>query len=238
MVREKISYAIVVVLLLSIAGCTKISKQDTTIEFVIRNPANGQPFVGVPVQILEVKDTEFHGMVSEPIFEGVTDVNGRVKHTFKAKLTSKYWYIPVIEESYFSGTYGVDWTYISRPNPFNRPIKVNQYNEALYEVVYYAYLKEIYKNVNCEGIYDTLFVNYKSALENSGEYVRDIVWTGCNTLTTSDNTGNPYAPQGYYAVPMGKKIYNYEIHRPSGITYGKDSIYLDAGELKTFELNY
>jgi hypothetical protein len=118
------------------------------------NPADGKPFAGVPVQILEVKDTEFHGMVSEPIFEGVTDVNGRVKHTFKAKTTSKYWYIPVHDDSSFGNP--EDYEYLTKPNPFNRPIKINQYNELKYEVVYYAYLKQITKNINCEGITDTL----------------------------------------------------------------------------------
>jgi hypothetical protein len=237
MVHTKINYALIVFLLLSIVGCTKISKKDTTIEFVIRNPANGKPFVGVPVKIEEEHDGN-SGITGKTVFRGITDANGRVSYTFKAKMGSGYWYYPYIDESVFGGTYGKDWSYLARPEVSSYAMKKDQYNEALYEITYYAYLKEIYKNVNCQGAYDTLFVNYKSAIENSGEYVRDIIWPGCNILTTSDDTGNPNAPQGYYAVLMGKKIYHYEIHHPSGITYGVDSVYLEAGELKTFELNY
>lgn len=46
------------------------------------------------------------------------------------------------------------------------------------------------------------------------------------------------APIGYVPVFMGKNRYTYEVHRPSGITYGKDSIYLEQGEIGTIEINY
>jgi hypothetical protein len=227
MVREKISYALVIILLI-IVGCTKISKQDTVVEFVMLNPADGKPFAGVPVQILEVKDTEFHGMVSEPIFEGVTDVNGRVKHTFKAKTTSKYWYIPVHDDSSFGNP--EDYEYLTKPNPFNRPIKINQYNELKYEVVYYAYLKQNYKNTNCEGTTDTLIYHAWTPQFPGGGGAYDFIATRTGCVNIIDNS-----PARVY---MGWHKKEWECRRPSGITHGVDSIWLDQGQLGTMELLY
>jgi hypothetical protein len=237
MVRKKINYAVVVFLLLSIAGCTKISKQDTTIEFVIRNPANGKPFVGVPVKIEEEHDGN-KGITGETIFRGVTDVNGRISYTFKAKLGSGYWYYPYIDESYFSGTYGVDWSYLARPEVSSYVMKKDQYNEALYEVIYYAYLKEITKNTNCEGATDTLIYHAWTPQfpGGPGAYNYTKKGLGCYNFESMSIVDNN--PPGYARVYMGWQKIEWVCRRPSGITHGVDSIWLDQGQTGTMELLY
>ena len=237
MVRQKINYAVVFLFILCIVGCTKISKQDTTIEFVIRNPANGQAYVGVPVQIFE-REAKNSGIGSTLIFEGKTDINGRVSHTFKAKKTSRYWYIPIIDESYFGGTYGVDWSYLARPAINWNPINKDQYNEALYEIVYYAYLKQIIKNINCEGATDTLIYHAWTPQFPGGPGAYDYIsyFSGCYNYETSGSfDGNP---EGYTRHYMGWHKVEWEARKPSGITQGVDSIWIDKGQTGTMEVLY
>lgn len=229
MVRQKINYAVVFLFILCIVGCTKISKQDTTIEFVIRNPANGQAYAGVPVKIEEERATN-SGIKGETVFEGKTDVNGRISYTFKAKKGSGYWYYPYIDETYFDGTYGVDWSYLARPEVSSYAMKKDQYNEALYEIVYYAYLKQNYKNTNCEGATDTLIYHAWTPQFPGGPGAYDFVATRTGCVNVIDNS----PPRVY----MGWHKKEWECRRPSGITHGEDSIWIDKGQTGTLEVLY
>ncbi len=233
--KQKINY----VLILFCMGvlwnsCTKISKELTVVEFVILNPANGKPFANVPVRIDERRSTN-KGVMAETIFEGQTDANGKCKFEFHAKKGSGHWYVPYIDESYF-GDYA-NWEYLVRPAINWNPITKDQYNEARYEIVFYAYLREVFKNTHCEGGGDTIYVHYEPSLvTGTAGVIRNFKYGGCSEHSTGGGWGG--APIGYVPVFMGKNRYTYDIHRLSGITYGKDSIYLEQGEIGTIEINY
>jgi hypothetical protein len=162
------------------------------------------------------------------VFEGKTDAYGRISYTFKAKQGSGYWYYPYIDDSYF-GDY-LDWTYLTLPKVSSYAMKKDQYNEALYEITYYAYLKQNYKNTNCEGTTDTLIYHAWTPQfpGGGGAYNFIATRTGCVNIVDS-------SPARVY---MGWHKKEWECRRPSGITHGVDSIWLDQGQLGTMELLY
>ncbi len=237
----KTNHILTLLLILSLSvllnSCTKVSTELTIIEFVMLNPANGEPFVGVPVKINE-EEAKKAGIVSHTIFEGETDANGKCKFEFHAKKGSNFWYYPYINEGYF-GTQGegFDFSYLARPVVSSYAIKKDQYNEARYEITFYAYLREVFKNTHCEGIEDTIYIHYEPSLvTGTAGVIRDFKLGGCEEHSTGGGWGG--APQGYVPVFMGKNKYTYEVHRSSGITYGKDSIYLEQQEMGIIEINY
>ncbi len=229
--KQKINY----VLILFCMGvlwnsCTKISKELTVVEFVILNPANGKPFANVPVRIDERRSTN-KGVMAETIFEGQTDANGKCKFEFHAKKGSGHWYVPYIDESYFGlQGEGFDFSYLARPAINWDPIIKDQYNEARYEITFYAHYYLKIKNLHCEGSTDTLVYHAWTPDFPGGGGAYDYTTTrpGCVNFQFED-------PARVY---MGWQKVEWEARKSSGITYGKDSIYLEQGEIGTIEINY
>src|SRR5690554_2527806 len=237
MINIKYNYLILFILLftgLMVSGCSKWSSGTTTVEFVIINPANGEPFPNVNVKIVE--ETSTNKASGGVISEGKTDASGRITFEFTAKRTSKYWYTPVIDTDYF-GPYE-NWEYLKRPKVSSYAIIKNVYNEMRYEITFYAYLKSIYKNINCEGPTDTL-VYHKQSLsvkQGGGAYNYTATRTGCVDYETSGSVDNN--PPGYSHIFMGWHKIEWEAKKPSGITYGTDSVYIDKGGFGTLQVLY
>jgi len=88
--------------------------------------------------------------------------------------------------------------------------------------------------VNCEGATDTLILrNWTSIPFGSISFDQTYERYGCYSYETPHSVNN-----GYIQTYMGTMHYEYEVHRPSGITYGEDSVYLDKGETGTLEIQY
>ena len=234
MAHTKTYYVLILFLTFFFVGCKKMSKEYTTVEFSITNPADGTPFVGVPVQLYE-SESKNKGISSEVFMEGITDNEGKAVFVFKAAKRRKYWYIPMIDESYFGP---VDtWEYLKRPAINWDPIEKDQYNEARYEITYYAYLRDEIKNVNCQGATDSLFLHRKYLNLQFGSKVYDgkVVHPGCYEYYTTSIDG---APTGYRVVFMGTHIYNYEVHRGGVVSFGSDTVKLGKGEYGTIKAYY
>src|SRR5690554_6177419 len=235
MFNKKYNYLILFTLLftgLIVSGCSKWSSGTTTVEFVIINPANGEPFPNVNVKIVEETSTNKGGGV---ICEGKTDASGRITFEFTGKRTSKYWYTPVIDTDYF-GPYE-NWEYLKRPKVSSYAIIKNVYNEMRYEITFYSYLKSIYKNINCEGSTDTLVYHaWSEPAKGTRTYNYTNERGGCVDYETGPNSH--WWPDGHALVFMGWHKIEWEARKPSGITYGIDSVYLDKHESGTIEILY
>jgi hypothetical protein len=75
-----------------------------------------------------------------------------------------------------------------------------------------------------------------SPISGGGAYNYTKKGLGCynfESMSTVDNN-----PPGYARVYMGWHKIEWECRRPSGITHGVDSIWLDQGQLGTMELLY
>src|SRR5690554_7440908 len=158
MVYKKINYVLILLALstLLLGGCRK-SKEYTEIEFVVINPANNEPFVGIPVKIRK-KKSGMGGITGETVFEAVTDANGRAYYKFRAKKGSKFWYTPNIDYESF-GVQGKDYSILVRPEVSSYTVKKDEYNEMRYEITFYTFLKLKIKNIVCESLNDTLIMH-------------------------------------------------------------------------------
>ncbi len=234
--KQKINYLLILLFCMFLLNsCKKYSNEYTEVEFVIVNPANDKPFEGIPVQISLSKATNKGIKDGGEFYNGVTDANGRVSFKFKAREGGDFWYVPSADFSSLGPPQ--NYEIIVRPVPGALTIKKDQYNEMRYEITYFAYLREKYINSNCEGSTDTLFLDFYPSIEyGSLSNIRHIEWAGCGLLETEG--GIDESPDGYFRVFTGKNKYEWEVHRPSGITYGSDSIYLEKGEMGTIEIDY
>nr|WP_299204498.1 hypothetical protein [uncultured Brumimicrobium sp.] len=237
MINIKCNYLILFLLLftgLIASGCSKWSSGTTTVEFVIINPANGEPFPDVNVKIVEETSTNNKSRV---MCEGKTDASGRITFEFTAKRTSKYWYTPNIDFDSF-GVQGKDYSILVRPTVSSYAIIKNIYNEMRYEITYYAYLKLKIKNIVCEGLEDTLVYHAWTPDFKGGGGAYDYITTlsGCVDYETTGSVDNH--PAGYAHVYMGWHKIEWEARKPSGITYGIDSVYIDKGGFGTLQVLY
>ncbi len=233
--KQKINYLLILLFCMFLLNsCKKYSNEYTEVEFVIVNPANDKPFEGIPVQISLSKATNKGIKDGGEFYNGVTDANGRVSFKFKAREGGDFWYVPSADFSSLGPPQ--NYEIIVRPVPGALTIKKDQYNEMRYEITYFAYLNYKYKNINCEGSTDTLvyhswYVNLPSGYGCCSEDFED-TRTGCLDLflTPPDD--------GYGNVYMGWHKVKWEVRRPSGVTYGSDSVHLDKGETGTLEIIY
>jgi len=234
MAHQKINYTLIFLLgLLIISGCRRESKQETVARWVIINPVTNAPYVGVPVRLM-LDDYGGSNPKTEIIWEGKTNSNGIAEYTFNAYKNNRFGYSEVANLAYL-GQNGVDYSVIKRPAMSRYTVAKDEVNELRYEIVPYAYLKQIIKNVNCEGSEDILNMHMFLLNVDSGinqEYVRE----GCYEYETTVSLDG--SPEGYRRVFSGTYIYDYEVVRQSGVTYGRDSITLNAGEFGTIEVLY
>lgn len=73
MAHQKITYALILFLAGSVLlSCKKkLSKEDTTVEWVVVNPVTNTPYVGVPVRLSLIDYGNNSGVESGVIFEGI-----------------------------------------------------------------------------------------------------------------------------------------------------------------------
>lgn len=144
----------------------------------------------------------------------------------------------IIDESYFGSQ--KSWRYVKRPAINWDPITKDEYNEALYEVTYYAYLKRIIKNTSCQGEMDTLnlrrYTRDFPPQSGIGGYDRMDTYTGCfeyETIGVVDNN-----PEGYVKMFMVWHNVEWTAIKEGVTTHGKDSVFLEAGGLDTLAVYY
>ena len=221
------------VALLLLFACRRESKQETVARWEIVNPVTNAPYIGVPVRLI-LDDYGGNNPKTEVIWEGKTNSNGIAEHTFNAYKNDRFGYSEVANLAYL-GTNGVDYSVIKRPEMSRYTVAKDEVNDLRYEIVPYAYLKQIIKNNNCEGENDKLKMHmYLSNIDEGidQEYIRD----GCFEYETTGSLDE--SPDGYRRVFMGTYIYDYEVVRQSGTMYGTDSVTLNEGELGTIEVLY
>jgi hypothetical protein len=232
MAYQKTYNAVVLLLLLFFFfGCKKLSKEYTTARWDIINPVTKTPYVGIPVRLI-LGDYRGSSPKYEVIWEGETNSQGIAEHKFKGYTNPSFGYL---EEANLSvlGVGGIDYSIIRRPYAGGRPL--DELNELRYEIVPYAYLKQIIKNNNCEGSEDVL--NMHMYLKNfDGGINQEYTRNGCYEFETTGSLDG--SPDGYRRVYMGTYVYDYEVVRSGGTTYGTDSITLSTGELGTIEVLY
>ena len=204
MAHQKITYALILFLAGSVLlSCRKkLSKEDTTVEWVVVNPVTNTPYVGVPVRLSLIDYGNNSGVESGVIFEGVTNSQGRVSYTFKAYESATFTYWGEIDLNYFHAT-GQEYAMLKQPSPgeFNK----NELNELRYEIVPYIEAVHHIKNLNCQGEGDIMRWRYKSIVTLSQN------WT--NWISNTTTTGCVDYMTGVNSMPMDKRVMEIEVTR-------------------------
>jgi hypothetical protein len=243
MANQKNYRAIVVLFCVSLllTACRKYEKEETTVNWEIVDPFTGEPWEGVTVKI--VAETYKGGLklskketTSETIFEGKTDANGKISHTYHAKKRGVRCYVALIDMDYF-GNYGQDYTIYK--NPGIHCLVSGETYEHRWEVNMDAFLQEYKKNVNCFDDKDTLNVQayFWNYLRIEKHKVRNFTLNGCYDHDPKDDeqTGSPL---GYIRRNSGWYHYEWSVIRNGQTSFFKDSIYLEPGGMQRFELFY
>jgi len=155
------------------------------------------------------------------VYEGYLDANGEASFDLKMKNNKSYSLGIQLPENtcYFNDLY-----FSLKHDLKNQIVEV--------EFAPCAYLKLKVNNVNCEGPSDNFKLFYMGRLV--GGQGDSIV----GALSQEGNGCYSYEGVSFSDVPMGEIYYRWEVTRTSGTEIFYDTIYLDAGEYKTFEINY
>jgi hypothetical protein len=205
---------ILVLILFLIVSC----KKETTLHISAKNSVTGVPYPNLKYYVVEYKSAMFEGKY-KTILEGTLDNNGEVFLT--EKLNKKRAYIVRVERPSnvcYQIPEEISYTYSFQDgeNP-----------KFPFEFAECAYLKLKIENVNCLGENDVMKL-YQGNQVNTFNYTNAWTHNGCAIWSSTD----------YSDIPMGENYYKWEVTR-NGITETfYDTIYLNAGEYKTYNIDY
>ena len=209
---------IVMILFLSflVVSCGKKNQ----IKVTAKNAATGEGFADLGFRIFEVKPyTTPTGEVQELVYEGNFNANGEAVADIRLKNRS------YVITSVSPGP----MCYINNTQYFFHRDDDNLKFDFLFAPC--AYLKLKIENVNCEGGGDNFKLFFEGKQVPGNEFLNGSLMSehnGCVNLTSND----------YISHPMGERYYRWEVTR-SGITEEfHDTIYLEEGEQKVYEILY
>ncbi len=211
----------------SFSSCKKESNKLTTINFHLFNPVTGEVFSGVKVKIL-LKEEKSSGpfvlgnkYVSSTLWEGVTDLSGKVSFSFNAYSNNKYQYWQVVDESLFN-------VYDAIIQPTYESLNKDQENTIEYQLTKKVNYIRWIKNVNFVNSNDKFSFRLKEILFPNKEWS---AWTPYGQQTdkpTSFFEGNFEIMSSL--ITEGQNIYEVEmVTIRNGITTTKiDTFYLNG----------
>ena len=211
----KIIFFTSLLILFAVVSCGK--KQEIRISAI--NPANGEPWPGLHYSITQQKTGAFSEK-EKVIAEGFLDANGKAVEEVRMKNAS----YEVNIENPGNICYLNNASYTFSKNDGNY--------DLVFEMASCAYLKLKFENINCEGPGDNFKLYYLGRLV--GGQGSGIV----GALAKEGNGCYFYESSEYSDIPMGEIYYKWEVTRSGGTNIFYDTITLNAGEYKTYEINY
>jgi len=213
------------ILILLIGLVASCKKNHHVIHVKARNivTGSGETYAGLKFSVVAKTPGIFEAHYKN-VYEGYLDANGEA--TFDLKMKNNKSYSLGIELP--EGTEYFNDLYFSLKHDLK-----NQ--SVIVEFVPRAYLKLIINNDNCLGSNDTLRL-YQGNQIGTFDFTKNWDLIGC--INWESPGGTDGCPLGYSCIPMGAQYFKWEVIK-SGVTdVFYDTIYLDAGEYKTFEINY
>ncbi len=205
------NYIYLFVILFLLISCNK--KQE--IRITALNPANGEPWPGLHYSITQEKTGAFSENY-KVIHEGFLDANGKAVAQVKMKNAS--YRIDIEDPGNTCYENEVQYTFAKNDTNF----------DFVFELVPCGKLQINIQNTNCQGVSDTLSIYRTHSISDYYSNVPNpAIYTGCISIIGNLNNS-----------PMGLYTYNgFAIH--GGVsTPISDSIYLNEGETKIWNINY
>src|SRR5690554_353881 len=189
-------------------------KKERTFHITAKNAVTGEPYPGLSYNIERSWSGSFENKY-KTVGSGVLDENGEVYFTKRLHKNSSY----SISVAAPSNTCYMNSSDLHAGGEKNF--------KAEFEYAECAYLKLKIENVNCLGLNDKLIL-YQGNKVGSFNYNQPWEHNGCAYWETS----------GYSNIPMGEQYYKWEVTRNNVTNIYYDTIYLNPGEYKTYEINY
>lgn len=204
-------HLLLLILLLFLASSCK---KEHTIHITAKNAATGAPYPGLTYYVVTYTNIN-GGTNSKTVATGTLDENGEAI-VIKRLSKNKGHGVRVVEPENTCYNKNIQ-LYFSDEDNF----------DAEFKFADCAYLKLKIENVNCEGPSDEMLLFQGNQV---GSYNYNQPWShnGC-AFWESD---------GYSNIPMGEQYYKWEVTRNNITNTYYDTIYLNAGEYKTYEINY
>jgi len=216
---KKIALINLIAIVFIAVSCTKFGK-NITVKGRVLNPITGEGYAGVEIKLLRSKSFQYAGGYTA-IQKVTSDENGY--YEISAMRTGTIYLIPgEIGDKYSCG--------FKYNNKYYSMIQVTKGKvmHVDYHIVPYGKLQINIKDINCNGSNDTLKIYRTHSLPNFYDNVPNpAIYVGC-----IDQTGNMnQAPMGWYKY-TGVIIKN-------GVTTPiSDSIFLEKGETKVWNIFY
>ncbi len=202
---------------LIILGCNK-----ATVNFHVKiiNPATGEGYANHEFYIKSSK-TGSDGQIVKTEYTGFTDQNGEAIVPLKIKKSVAHYVTPsVVSNTCYINSIDLYYNNTSDPNP-----------QFIFEIAPCAQLKLNIQNVNCEGPNDHFKLIYNGRQVGGDD--------GLIGAVVKDEFGCYTFEQGHWSdVPMGKRYYKWEVTRSTGTTVTYDTVSLNQGEQKVYNINY
>lgn len=188
-------------------------KKERTIHITAKNVVTGAPYAGLRYTVVKEHTAMFEEKY-KTVASGTLNENGEAYIT--KRLNKNDAYTIRVEEP---------------PNCcYNKNISLHfggeEHFEAPFEFAECAYLKLSIHNVNCQG--GDKMVLYQGNQVGSFNFSEPWEHDGCALWESN----------GYSNIPMGEQYYKWEVTRNNITNTYYDTIYLSAGEYKTYEINY
>jgi|GEM_PF-1113319 len=214
-------------------ACTK-GGGNMYVEGRAYNPATGEGLKNIKIQLWkEQPSSGYIGPSTSKKFVETTytdaDGNYKIKHTgvFQA------FYLEVTD---YGENYPIGWVDIStKKKNYANVIAINSVKmiksknmHADFQAVPYGYLKLSIHNVNCQGGGDSMRFRFQTIGESDFESWSNYR-TGCYMYDD---------PGGGAKVPMGWRVYQWEVTRNGSVNYYTDSVFVPNNNSTTFTINY
>lgn len=200
--------------------CTKFGK-NVTVKGQVLNPITSQPISGIKVRLIKSQNLKYYGGY-KGVKETTTDANGHFE--LSAGRLGSIW---IVTDYNYKDYYDLGWDYDGK---YYSQLKVDK-GEVMhvdYHVVSYGKLNLDIKNVNCEGVSDTMRLRNKWEFDEDGYGSwSPLYYTGCYQKIT-----------GASKVPEGKHTYQIEVKRTNMDTIIEFSGIVHKGQLTTIEIKY
>ncbi|TSJ40002.1 carboxypeptidase-like regulatory domain-containing protein [Fluviicola chungangensis] len=209
------------ILVLALVSCTKFGK-NVTVKGRVMNPVTGQGIEGAEVKLLRVKggyDSNYKTIKSV-----VTDASGNFE-------LDKYTWASPVARCETGDFYRLGWTKDGGQtfiDNFELEVKKGKVTNADFYAIPYGNLQININNTSCFDSNDELKIYRTHSIPGFYDDVPNpAIYLGCVNQTGNMNK----APMGWYK-------YSGTVTKNGIVTPKKDSIYLNEGETKVWNINY
>jgi len=205
-------------IILFLVSLTLLScKKERAFHITATNVATGERIPNLHYYVVEASAGSFEEK-TKTIREGYLDANGEAK--FNMKIKNKKHVIRVVEPENNCYSENISLTFGSKED-----------FKADFKFAPCGYIKIKINNVNCEGPSDD-FKLYNTF--NQVDFIQSLA-----TTPVRFGTGcYVYAATDFSSIPMGKRMYKWEVTRSGVMNVFYDTIMINEGEYRVYEINY